>query len=252
MMLLTRKERRFEWEGEQKQAFDGLKEAFTTAPVLARFDFERDAVVEPDASDYVSAGVLSQYDDQGIIHPVAFFSKKHAPAECNYEISDKELLAVVRAFEEWRAELQSIINPIQVLTDHKNLEYFTTTKLLNPRQMRWSQFLSQFSFKIVYRPGKAGGKPDALTRRSGYLPKEGDERLAHNEQVLLKLEHILRLEIGSREDELVVDLRPTEEWKEKPQRNLHLLVDTPPRDGRTPCKNCLTKPTILTRSQQRS
>ena len=136
MTLLTRKERKFEWEGEQKQAFNGLKEAFTTAPVLARFDFERDTVVETDASDYVSAGVLSQYDDQGILHPVAFFSKKHAPAECNYKIYDKELLAVVRAFKEWRAELQSVSNPVQVLTDHKNLEYFTTTKLLNPRQTR--------------------------------------------------------------------------------------------------------------------
>ena len=90
--------------------------------MLARFDFERDAVVETDACDYVSAGVLSTYDDQGILHPVAFFSKKHAAAECNYEIYDKELLAVVRAFEEWRAELQSLINPVQVLTDHKNLE----------------------------------------------------------------------------------------------------------------------------------
>ena len=68
--------------------------------MLARFEIERDAVVETDASDYVSARVLSQYDDQGILHPVAFFSKKHAPAECNSEIYDKELLAVVRAFEE--------------------------------------------------------------------------------------------------------------------------------------------------------
>ena len=149
MTLLTRKERRFEWEGEQKQAFNGLKEAFTTAPLLARFDFECNAVVATDASDYVPAGVLSQYDDQGILHPVAFFSEKHAPAECNYKIYDKELLAVIKAFEEWSAELQSVINPIQVHSDHKNLEYFTTTKLLNCRQTRWSQFLSQYSFKIV-------------------------------------------------------------------------------------------------------
>ena len=75
-------------------------------------------------------------DDQDILHPVAFFSKKHAPAECNYEIYDKELLAVVRVFEEWRAELQSVTNLVKVLTDHKNLEYVTTTKLLNRRQTR--------------------------------------------------------------------------------------------------------------------
>ena len=66
-----------------------------------RFDFEREAMVEIDVSDYVSAGVLSQYDDQGILHPVVFFSKKHAQAECNYKIYDKELLGLVKAFKEW-------------------------------------------------------------------------------------------------------------------------------------------------------
>ena len=121
----------------------------------------------------MSARVVSQYDDQGILHPVAFFSKKHTPAKCNYEISDKELLAVVKAFEEWRAELQSVINPVQVLTDHKDLEYFTTTKLLNRRQIPWLKFLPQFNFQMVYRPGKAGGKLDTLTRRLGDLPEEG-------------------------------------------------------------------------------
>jgi len=74
--------------------------------------------------------VLSQYGDDGLLHPVAFFSKKHSPAECNYEIYDKELMAIVRTFEEWRAELQSVENPIQVLSDHKNLEYFMTNKML--------------------------------------------------------------------------------------------------------------------------
>jgi hypothetical protein len=87
--------------------------------------------VETDASDYISAVVLSQYDDDGILHPVTFFTKKHSPAECNYEIYDKEVMAIVCAFEEWRPELQSIINPIHVLSNNKNLEYFTTMKLLN-------------------------------------------------------------------------------------------------------------------------
>jgi len=106
-------------------------------------------VVETDTSDFVSRAVLSQYNDEGTLHPVAFFSKKHSPAECNYEIYDEELMAIGRAFEEWRAELQPVENPISVLTDHKNLEYFTTTKQFNCRQARWVQFLSQFNFKIV-------------------------------------------------------------------------------------------------------
>ena len=135
--------------------------------------------METDASDYVSAGVLSQLDDEGILHPVAFFSKKHSPTKCNYEIYDKELMAIVRCFEEWRPHLESADHPIKVLSDHNNLEYFMTTKLLNRRQARWSEFLSRFNFRIVYRPGKVGGKPDALTRRSGDLPKEGDKQLLH-------------------------------------------------------------------------
>ena len=61
-----------------------------------------------------------------------------------------------------------------------------STKLLNRRQTRWAEFLSRFNFKIVYRPGKAGGKPDSLTRRSEDLPKGGDERLQHMEQTVLK------------------------------------------------------------------
>jgi transposase InsO family protein len=186
---LTKKEIKFKWGTEEQAAFAALKIAFTTAPVLRRFDHDRDVIVETDASDYVSAGVLSQYDDDGILHPVAFFSKKHSPAECNYKIYDKELMAIVRAFEEWRPELQSVENPIQVLTDHKNLEYFTTTKLLNRRQAHWSQFLSQFDFRIVYRPGKSGGKPDALTRRSGDLRKEGDNddaRTTENLSIVIK------------------------------------------------------------------
>jgi hypothetical protein len=106
---------------------------FKSVPILARFDPDHDVIVETDASDYISAVVLSVYDDDGILHLVTYFSKKHFPAECNYEIYDKELMAIVRAFEEWRPELQSVINPIHVLSDHKNLEYFTMTKLLNPQ-----------------------------------------------------------------------------------------------------------------------
>ena len=82
----------------------------------------------------MSAGILSQRDDNGILHPVAFFSKKHSLAECNYEIYDKELIAIVRCFEEWRAKLEGLPYVIKVLSNHKNLEYFISTKLLSRRQ----------------------------------------------------------------------------------------------------------------------
>jgi hypothetical protein len=142
--------------------------------------------METDASDYVSTSMLSQYDDDGILHTVAFFSKKHSPAEYNYEIYDKELMAIVRAFEEWRPELEGVLHPIQVLSNHKNLEYFISTKLLNHHQTCWAEYLSYLNFKIVYRPGKAGGKPDTLTRRSGDLPEGGDECLVEQQKAVLK------------------------------------------------------------------
>jgi hypothetical protein len=193
LTFLTRKGVPFAWSTEQQMAFDPLKATFTSAPILARFDQDWDVIVEMDASDYVSTSVLSQYDDNNVLHPVAYFSKKHSPAECNYEIYDKELMAIVSAFEEWRPELQSIINSIRVLSDHKNLEYFTMTKLLNRRQARWSQFLSQFNFKIVYRPGTASGKLDTLTRRSVDLPNAGDDRSLENQTTIIKAENILQL-----------------------------------------------------------
>ena len=78
------------------KAFQRLKDVFTSAPILRHFDPEKEYVVETDASDYVSAGILSQIADDGLLHPVEFFSKKHSPAECNYKIYDKELMAIIR------------------------------------------------------------------------------------------------------------------------------------------------------------
>jgi len=181
---LTKKDEPFVWGSEQQLAFETMVSAFTTAPALRHFDHDREVIIETDASDYVSAGVLSERDDEGILHPVAYYSKKHSPAECNYDIHDKELMAIIKALEEWRPECEGAAYPLQLITDHKNLEYFMTKKLLNRRQARWSEFLTRFDFKIVYRPGKSNGKADALTRRPGDLPEGGDERLKNMEQVV--------------------------------------------------------------------
>ena len=185
---LTKKGKVFDWDDACTTAFKTLIERFISAPILKWFDPDLEIMVETDASDYVSAGVLSQLHPDGIWHPVAYFSKKHSPEECNYEIYDKELLAIIRSLEEWRPELEGAKFPVKILSDHKNLEYFMSTKLLNRRQARWSEFLSRFQFKISYRPGKQGQKPDALTRRSGDLPKEGDQRLDQQAQLVLKPE----------------------------------------------------------------
>ena len=173
----------------EQRSFEALKKAFTTAPVLAHFDPNKKTWLETDASNYITAAVLSQEDNSGRLRPVAFLSKKMSPAECNYDIYDKELMAIVRAFEEWRSELSgtAIEDPIAVISDHKNLQYFMSSKQLNARQARWAEFLTDFNFRITYRPGKQSTKPDSLTRRVGDLPTDpSDDRTQIRNQTILK------------------------------------------------------------------
>ena len=131
---LTRKDVAFKWSSECEDAFNTLKRTFTSDVILCHYNPDLKLVVKTDASDYVSEGILSQYDENGVLHPVAYFSRKHSPAECNYEIYDKELMAIVHTFEEWRPELEGSPTPVEVITDHKNLEYFMSTKQLSRRQ----------------------------------------------------------------------------------------------------------------------
>ena len=134
---------------------------------------EHPVVIETDASDYAIAAILSQWQD-GELHPIAFFSQTLQAAELNYDTHDKELLAIFSAFKTWCHYLEGTSDPVNVVTDHKNLEYFSTTKMLTRRQARWSKYLSQFNMVIRFRPGKLGEKPDSLTRQWDIYPKEGD------------------------------------------------------------------------------
>ncbi|KAE8206965.1 hypothetical protein CF327_g7448 [Tilletia walkeri] len=136
--------------------------------------------METDASDYALAAVISQPDDDDVLHPVAFRSRKLSAAELNYEIHDKEMLAIVDTLDSWRHLLMDSQHTVTIFTDHKNLEYFTTSKLLNRRQARWSIFIVDYDFRIIYRPGLLGGKPDALTRRPDYHPGTATKHYADN------------------------------------------------------------------------
>jgi len=95
------------------------------------------------------------------------------PTEINYEIYNKEILAIVQCFKQWRHYLEGAQHPVTVYTDHKNLEYFASTKQLNRRQARWAEILSSFDFTIIYRKGALNGKADALSRRPEHRPREG-------------------------------------------------------------------------------
>jgi RNase H-like domain found in reverse transcriptase/Integrase zinc binding domain/Chromo (CHRromatin Organisation MOdifier) domain/Integrase core domain len=181
---LLQKDRPFAFDEAARQTFRQLKTAFTSAPVLAHFHPDRPSTLETDASDYAIAAVLSQPDANNILHPVAFYSRKLTPAELNYEIHDKEMLAIIVAVKEWRAYLEGASHPFVVCSDHRNLEYFTTTKVLNRRQSRWAELLANYDFKIIYRPGTTMGKPDAMSRRPDF--SEGSKASDAPPRMLLK------------------------------------------------------------------
>lgn len=172
---LTGKNVPWRWTEACQKAFDDLKTRFTTAPILRHFDPSLQTVMETDASDFAISGILSQFHGK-ILHPNAFLSHKMDAAERNYDIHDKEMLAIVKCAEVWRHYLEGSKHRVAIITDHANLQYFMTTKSYSRRQQRWSEKLSELDFTIIYRPGSRGGKPDALTRRTQDRPvKEGGE-----------------------------------------------------------------------------
>ncbi|KAJ1041193.1 hypothetical protein NDA10_003439 [Ustilago hordei] len=174
--------KKFELPEEAQQAFHKLIQAFTSAGVLQHFDYHLPTRLETDASDFAIAGVLKQ-EHEGRWHPVAFYSRKMSSAEKNYEIHDKELLAVVACLTQWRHMLAGLPNQLVILTDHEALKYFKSQRRITGRQARWAILLADFDFILQYRPGDKGGEPDALTRRTDMQPA-GEEQ-DHNVRQLL-------------------------------------------------------------------
>jgi len=161
---LTRSDQAWNWDAKEQEAFKGLKMAVTTAPVLVSPQDSELFRIEADSSDFASRAVLSQrLPRKEKWHPVAFYSKSLSPVERNYEIHDKEMLAIICALKEWRHFLEGARHPVEIWTDHKNLEYFMTAKKLNCHQARWSLYLAHFDFKLTHRPEHCMGKPDALS-----------------------------------------------------------------------------------------
>ena len=161
---LTQKGTPWHFSDDCRNAFTTIKKAFTCAPVITHWVPDAQITVETDTLDYTVAAILSITLSDGEIHPVAFYSRTLTTSELNYDTHDKELLAIYESFWTWRHYLEGSATPIDVVTDHKNLEYFSTTKILSGRQARWSELLSQLNLVIRFCPGKLGAKPDALTR----------------------------------------------------------------------------------------
>lgn len=201
---LTKRDVSFSWGVAEQSAFDTLKEMIATEPVLILPSQDDPFRVEADASDHALGGVLEQQVD-GKWRPVAFLSKSLNPAERNYEIYDKELLAIMTCLEEWRPYLLGTVQPFEIWTDHQNLTYFREARKLNRRQARWFTELQDYNFALLHRPGRTMGKPDGLSRQRSL-----DDRNDNKDVVLLTPE---RFRVLLRVTELDLEGPDSDLWK---------------------------------------
>jgi len=155
---LTRKDTPWNFDDKCRKVFNTLKQAFTFAPILTHWVLDAQLVMETNASDYALAAILSIITKDNEIHPIAFHSRTFSTPELNYDVHDKKLLVIFEAFKIWRHYLERSTLPIDVVTDHKNLEYFSMTKILTCRQARWSEYLLQFNLVICFCPGHLSTK----------------------------------------------------------------------------------------------
>ena len=133
---MVKKDKKWDWTERQEKAFRELKERFTKEPVLAAPDLDKKMRIEVDDSDYAMERVLSIEEGDGKWKPVAFLLKSLNETKRNYEIHDKEMLAIIRGLESWRHLLEGVQFKFEIWTDHKNLEYFMKVQKLNHRQAR--------------------------------------------------------------------------------------------------------------------
>lgn len=169
---------------------------FFSAPILADFDPDFQTKVETDSSNFAKTRVLSQLNPvTNKWHLVAFYSKEMSPAEINYDIHDKELRAIVSCFKEWSHLLRSCKDTVTVYTDHQNLTYFDSKKVLKPRQARWAANLTEFDFKVIYQPGRLNAKADTLSHYWDVALGEGNAESSPTEIRLFKPRQLIIAEL---------------------------------------------------------
>ena len=163
LTALTHKNYPWMWGPPQQTTFTTLLSHFQTAPVLHLPDVQQPFIVMMDASLLASGRILMQRDGNSDLRPCAYLSQTFSPVECNYDIYDRELLAIIHALDHWCHYLQGTRHPVTLLTDHKNLTYFHQPQKLSHCQARWMMFLQDFDLHFVHVPGTALGPTDALS-----------------------------------------------------------------------------------------
>src|SRR5258705_5546949 len=155
LYALTRKTQRWVWGSPEQEVFNALKKAVTSAPILTFPSQSSHFHLECDASNFVTRVVLSQVQADGMHQPIAFMSKGFSDVECNYQIHDKEMLAIMHALDGWHHFLEGMVEKFEILMlmDHRNLTYFHNAQKLNHWQACWSLFLLCFNFSLHHQPG---------------------------------------------------------------------------------------------------
>ena len=171
------------------EAFTELKRLFTSYPVLRNPDPTKQYILDTDASAYAVGATISQDFKDGR-HPIAYFSKSLLPAERNYDIYDRELLAIIYAVKAFRYLLLGAQQQFLIRSDHENLKYFKSPQKITARQARWQEFLQDYNFKLEHFPGKSNTIADLLSRRNDF--KEG---INPNENVTLLPEDLFTRKI---------------------------------------------------------
>ena len=216
------------WGDEQRAAFKGLKARIAEDAVLALPTDDGKFRLEADASEGVIGAVISQ-EQEGVWRPVAFMSHSLSETERNYEIYDKEMLAIMKALEEYRAILMGAQETFEILTDHQNLEYFKKPQKLNRRQARWVTELSQYNFTLHHRPGALNRKADLLSRRSDHDQGKDDNK----DVILLKPElfRMTQVHFKAPSDELLDQIKSTKRLDTSVKLALEKSLPDWKRDG---------------------
>jgi hypothetical protein len=176
LLDLTKRTVDWHWGDSQHKAFEELKSRMCCSPVLTQPDFNKCFFLQTDASAYGVGAVLSQEgktsttlakQSKPVIHPTAYYSATFTPTERNYDIYERELLAIMKSLAHWRPYLGWTKEPFKILTDHANLQYWKSPKNLNRRTARWHADLQEYDYEIQHVPGKINIPADALSRPPG-------------------------------------------------------------------------------------
>ncbi len=198
---LTKKDMPWEWTPERQRAFEKLKMLVCNEPILLMPNLQNPFELEVDASSFAIGATLSQQDEWQRWHPVAFYSETLSEAERNYDVYDRELLAIVKSLRHWRVYLAGAPHQIIIHTDHANLLYWKEPRKISQRVAREFQELSEYDFVLKHIAGTKNARADALSRRSDYDTGSGD-----NDDVIVLPEEIF-IKLAGEEPIEEVDLR---------------------------------------------